>query len=269
MQLGYSSMTAGIYDLDEAFRCAAELDLQFVELSYDACNFLPDAQPAQRVLELSRATGIATTLHLPFIDLNIASLAQTVRCAAVTQTQRALEYAATINARCAVLHTGTYFIYQPVPKQASFDALLDSLTSLNKDVPVVLENLGLYVDSLVSGPDELSWLSSVSGLDTCLDFGHAYIEAGRPWQKGQTGDPIKDYISALGERIVHLHLCNNDGATDLHTATPEGTIDYEAYRDFLQTFTGTICLEVAGGVESVRKSAQHLNTFRALDYSVT
>ena len=266
MKLGYSSMTAGIYDLDEAFRLACDLSLDFVELTYDVCDFLPDAQPVCKVKELVRATGVTVSVHLPFIDLNIASLISEARRAAVEQTRRGLEYAAAVNAECGVLHTGTVFVYQPRPLSDAQDALLTSLDELPKvGVPLALENLGLYVDGLIREPQMLLELTQQAGgckngVYNCLDFGHAHIEASRPWRTAPASDPVQGYIDTLGESIVHLHLCNNNGSDDLHTATSEGTLRYEAYRDYLSNFEGTVCLEVAGGRGSVQKSAQHIRS---------
>lgn len=258
MLLGYSAMTAGIYDLDEAFALAGKLGFEFVELSHDVSAFLPRAQPARRVRELSRATGVATTLHLPFIDLNLASLSEPVRRLALEQTLSGLEYAAEVGARCTVLHTGTVFIYQPRPLEDASAALLASLGALaGQGVPVALENLGLYVDGLVRGPEMLRRITRKSGMVNCLDFGHAHIEAARPWANGRS-ELISSYLETLGEAVVHLHLCNNDGENDLHAATPDGSVDYVRHRAFLAGFGGSACLEVAGGPESVRRSAAHI-----------
>ena len=161
-RLGYSVATAGIYDLEEAFAFAASLGLDFLELNYDTCDFLPHAQSAQKVKHLQEATGVGVTLHLPFIDLNIASLIPAIRQASVEQTLRALDYAHHINASCAVLHTGKFFIYQPIPIQASYDALRLSLQALSGSlVPVALENLALFSDGLVREPEMLKTLTQI------------------------------------------------------------------------------------------------------------
>ena len=261
MQLGYSSMTAGVYDLDEAFRLAERLSLDFVELSYDVCGFLPEAQPARRVAELTRATGVATTLHLPFIDLNPASLNPAVRRTAVEETCRALEYGATVGSRCGVLHTGSVFVYQPRPRTDAVAALLETLCQLPAGpVPVVLENLGLYPDGLVRTPEILRDLCERANLGACLDFAHAHLEGARACAESDRGDLVSVYQHILGERVTHLHLCNNDGRSDSHCATPDGVIAFERHCGYLSAFTGTICLEVSGGAASVEKSAQHLRT---------
>ena len=265
MKLGYSAATAGIYKVDEAFQFADSLGLEFVELIYDYCDFLSDAQPAKRVRELKAATGIDVSLHLPFIDLNIASLIKAVRKASVEQTLKALDYAQTINASCGVMHTGHIFLYQPVPLEDAFEALYDSLSQFQaSSVPIALENLGLMVDGLVKGPEMLKQITDKFAMYNCLDVGHAVIEAHRPWADPLLAneDNISSYIASLGERIIHLHLCNNNAEADLHTATPDGVIDFKRYQDFLNSFKGSICLEVAGGKEAVKKSALHI---RALE----
>ncbi len=267
MKLGYSSATAGIYKVDEAFRFAESLGLEFVELIYDYCDYLTDAQPAKRVRELKAATGMDVSLHLPFIDLNIASLIKAVRKASVEQTLQALDYAEAINASCGVIHTGHIFLYQPVPLEIAFDALYDSLSKFqNSSVPIALENLGLMVDGLVKGPDVLRQITDKFGMYNCLDVGHAVIEANRPWADPLLAneDSISSYIDTLGKRIIHLHLCNNNAEADLHTATPDGVIDFSLYRDFLNDFSGSICLEVAGGKEAVKKSVEHIRALEAV-----
>ncbi len=263
MQLGYSSMTAGVYDLDEAFRLAEQLSLDFIELSYDICGFLPDAQPARRVTELTRATGVATTLHLPFIDLNLSSLNDAVRRTAVEETCRALEYGAAVGSLCGVLHTGTVFVYQPRPRADAVAALLAALAQLPAGpVPVALENLGLHPDGLVRTPEMLRDLCECTNFGVCLDFAHAYLE-GAQGCPTEGENSVSAYQQTLGERVVHLHLCNNDGRADLHWATPDGVIAFDKRSDYLSAFAGTVCLEVAGGAAGVTRSAQHVRALTA------
>jgi sugar phosphate isomerase/epimerase len=267
MKLGYSAATAGLNNLEEAFRFADELAFEFLELNYDTCDFLPAAQPPKLVNQLVQHTGVAVTVHLPFVDTNIASLVPPIRKASVEQTLRGLEYAHAVNASCAVLHTGKVFIYQPVPMSTAYGALHTSLAELkHSSVKVALENLALYPDGLVREPELLQTFTQTANMYNCLDFGHAHIETWQPWRdeawRGE--DLIRKYINVLGERTIHLHLCNNNGKDDLHTATDKGTIPFERYADFLARFEGTICLEVAGGKEPVRRSAEHIRSLVAV-----
>lgn len=262
MKLGYNPTTAAILNLDEAFKLAVDLELHFVELAYELSEIVPEFQTVAQVRELSQATGVGVTLHLPFVDLNIASLIPAARQTAVERVARALEFAAAVGAGCGVLHTGNNPYYHAVTQAYALSALDKSLTALaGSPVPIALENLALDREGLLHGPQALLEVTDRHRLANCLDFGHAHVEAHRPWREpGQEGDLIQRYIDTLGERIIHLHLHNNDGSDDQHRATPEGTIPYHRYLGFLQRFSGTICLEISGGAENVRASVTHLRT---------
>jgi sugar phosphate isomerase/epimerase len=165
-----------------------------------------------------------------------------------------------------VLHTGKIFIYQPVPFTSAYDALKLSLSELKSHVPIALENLALYPDGLVREPEMLKDFTKAAGVHNCLDFGHAHIETWQSWRdenlRGE--DLVQKYMDVLGRDIIHLHLCNNNGKDDLHTATDKGTIPFERYASFLESFTGTVCLEVAGGQGQVRRSAEHIRSLVAV-----
>ena len=264
MKLGYSSATAGIYNIEKAFAIAEELSLDFIELTYEMSHFLPLVQDAKLVNELKRQTGIELSLHLPFVDLNIASLIPAVRRATVDETLRALEYAENIGAMTAVLHTGSFFLYQPVGQERSLNALRESLAMLAGSSPIIaLENLAVFADSVIKGPRQLKEITNEFNFSNCLDMGHAFIEEKHIWTE-QSDDLISDYINVLADDITHLHLCNNDGQVDMHSATNNGSIDFSLYKDFLSDFDGGICLEVAGGKESVRQSAEQLRSFETV-----
>ena len=254
MNLGYSPSTASILDLEDAFKLAAELDFTFVELAWEIFEILPDAGLLARTSELSRATGIGVTVHLPFVDLNLASLVPSARQNAVQRIERALEGAADLGATCGVLHTGQNALYHPLAVSYAEQALARSFAAFTEHIPIAVENLALSSRDLVQGPEALRTLTEGSGFHNCLDFGHAYVEA------GGTGDAelTERYIGTLGERIIHLHIHSNDGKADQHRPLEGGTLPYHRYANFLRSFAGTVCFEVTGGEAGVRSSALHL-----------
>ncbi len=261
MKLGFSPMSGLIFDLEQAYRLADALNLQFVELAYDLQELAPTSQEAKRVLQLSRATGIGTTVHLSYIDLNLASLIPAARTTSVERTKRGLAYAAEIEASCAVLHSGRHYYRHPLADELARSAMHQSLEALKSPpVPIALENLALDEHDFIREPEELLELTDKFGFANCLDFGHANVESNQAWRplERQGEDLTQRYLEMLGERIVHLHLHNNDGHKDLHRPTSQGNIDYRKYRDFLRGFSGTICLEIVAGEEGVRESVRHL-----------
>lgn len=253
MRLGFSPASALLLDLDGAFRLASELKLDFIELSADLYEIAPQFQDPARVRELSRTTGVGTTVHLSYVDLNIASLIPAARQTAVERTLRGLEFAHQVDASCGVLHSGRHYLQHPLANQLVAEGLRASLGALQgSSVPIALENLVLDETDFLRNPEELDTLTREFDLRNCLDFGHAHIE-GTACGEAR----LDDYLKRLGDNIIHLHLHNNHGQADEHLATPDGAIDYDAYREFLATFKGTICLEISNEA-GVHTSVTHL-----------
>jgi len=261
MRLGFSPVTALMLDLRESFALAEELGLEFIELSADLHEIAPSLQDVAAVRELSRATGVGTTVHLSYLDLNLASLSPAARAASVERTLRGLDYAAAVDASCGVLHSGFHYLRHPLADSLVAEALQASLAALAESpVPIALENLALGADDYLRGHEQLRDLTRQHGLANCLDVGHAHIEAQRD---GTTS--IAAYVDALGDDVIHLHLHDNHAQHDEHLPCGAGSIDYAALRPYLQRFTGTMCLEIATGADGVREAARYLRSLAEVD----
>ncbi|GGJ58205.1 sugar phosphate isomerase/epimerase family protein [Deinococcus roseus] len=249
MKVGYTPISANILDLDEAFRLAVELQLDFVELAYDLQEILPSSQPVQKVKELKAATGVGVTVHLPYLELNLASLFEGVRKVSVERMQQAFEYTSSVEALNSVLHGGRIPERHPLILQAARGQLLRSLEVLKSPgIPVTLENTHINPLEFLQGKEELQEMSQYAGFGVCLDVGHALIEGGE--------EQIADYWTL--PHITHLHLQDNLGLQDDHFALGRGKINWQNHQKHLQDFSGTVCLEISGGPEDVRHSAAFL-----------
>jgi len=254
MRLGFSPTTAMMLDLDASFALADELGLAFVELSADVFEIAPFLQQVDHVRELTRSTGVATTVHLSYVDLNLASLSPAARATAAERSLRGLEYAQAVGASCGVLHTGFKYLHHPQVDPLVEEALRASLQALEgSEVPIVLENLAIGRDDYLRGAQALQEITRRHGMKNCFDVGHAHVEA-----KRDGVITIRDYIDTLGADILHLHLHDNHGKRDEHLPTGAGSIDYQALRGYFEAFEGTACLEIAGGPDGVRSSVAHL-----------
>lgn len=254
MRLGYSPLTAGILDAEAGYRLAAELELDFVELSFDLHEVMPGIQEVKRVRELAAATGVGCTVHLSFVDLNLASVIPAARKSAVDRTLAGLDYGAEVGASCGVLHTGSNRIPYPQATMLAAAALDESLGALKDPViPIAVENLALDEEGFVHGPAQLADVTRRYGLHNCLDFGHAHVEGTRTGQ-----DLMSAYVESMGERLIHLHLHNNRGRSDEHLETSTGDLDYRDLLAMLPDFAGTACLEISTGEAGVRESVRHI-----------
>jgi sugar phosphate isomerase/epimerase len=265
VKLGFTPSTALMLDLEKAFRLAVECDMAFIEMGADLHEFEPRLQPVGKIQELCRATGVGTTVHLQYVDLNLCSLSQSARRTSVERILHGIEFAVALGASCGVVHTGLHYFRHPLADPRVAEGLHASLEALQAaPVPIVLENLALTSYDFVRGPQELLAITAQHRMQNCLDFGHANVERHQSWRDAAQHDEdlIRRYIDTLGERITHLHLHNNHGRRDEHLPTPQGTVDYTRYADFLVNFQGTICLEIATGEDGIRESVRHLRTLK-------
>jgi sugar phosphate isomerase/epimerase len=270
MKLGFTPINAQMIDLEQAFRLAAELELDFVELTHDLQEIEPRSQPVQAVRELTRATGIGVSVHLSYVDLNLASLMPGVRENSVARTNRGLEYAHEIDAIVGVLHTGLVPMRHPLIMPRAHAALQQSLSEITPLVPIVLENLALDGYDLLRGPAELEAITQNAGFANCIDLGHALVEGCSTELNDGTDSGglhaglarLESYKTVLSN-VTHLHLQDNDGSDDQHHALGTGGINWPAQREWLRNFNGTATLEINGGEAEVRQSARFLRELLA------
>lgn len=267
MRLGFTPINARILDLDEAFRLASELELQFIELTFDMQEILPSSQPVQRVLELTRATGVGVSVHLSFVDLNLASLMPGVRENSLERTGRGLEYAAQVGAICGVLHSGLVPMRHPLMLEQSIKRIVASLSQITPLVPVALENLALDEYDVLRGVRELEAITNAAGqgFGNCIDVGHALVEGTTTELHDGTGPggleqghkKLDSYLTGLS-RVIHFHLQDNDGLSDQHLALGRGQVPWQGLREPLSGFNGSLDLEVGPDANAVRESVQFI-----------
>ena len=251
MKLGYSPTTAGILDLDQAWRLAVDLKLDFIELSADLHEALPEAQASERVRALTRATGVGVSVHLSYLDLNLASAMPLARANAVERTRAGLAFADSVEAIAAIAHPGRRHLAHPVAEAMALSALRASLAELPPTTtPLLLENVALTPEDLIRGPGELRDLCDAHGIGICFDVGHAHVEGG--------AEVIDAYLTTLGGRVQHLHLHDNRGDHDAHLPFGMGTIDYPSVAERLARVGAAATLEIDGGSDAVRAAVATL-----------
>jgi len=258
MRLGYSAVTAGIVDVRQSFEVAARYGLD-IELSSDMAEMFPQLPGPGELAEMGRAAGVGFTLHLPFVDLNLASLIEPAWRASLDRMLRALEYGAAVGAQVGVLHTGQVPLRHPTLIEMAFERLERALAEMARPpIPVAVENLVLDEQDLLQTPDELVRVveEAGEGFGFTLDMPHAFVRGGA----GQ----IRAYLEAMQASkapLLHLHLHDNNGDWDAHLPVGAGRLPYADFREDLTDFAGTAALEVSQGEEGVRNSLEALKKY--------
>ncbi len=185
------------------------------------------AEPGRRPLseesvaelrEICRATTLPVTAHTGIERWNPEALRAEIRIGA------------DIGIRQLVIHRTTLGLNAP-----DFPAIAE-LAGEAADLGITLALENSTAGMTVIRPA----LEAVPTLALCLDTGHAGISM---WRDGMSPAAI---IAAWADRLVEVHLSDNDGAHDLHVLPGAGRLDWSALLPALHGLPAHVvqCLEL-------------------------
>lgn len=189
---------------------------------------------AEKVREMAEDCGLVINqCHAPF-DFNYSDPAGFGY--ATKMLRRSLEIAGILGAKNVVVHPLHYRRYKenaafvhfenvkwyrsmlPAAKECGVTICAENMWQWNSDQTKILPDE-------CSFPDEFSFLVDEVGgknFGACLDLGHAALTA------QDVGWTTAEFIRKLGKkRLKALHVHDNDGVSDMHTAPYLGTVDWD------------------------------------------
>jgi sugar phosphate isomerase/epimerase len=169
-------------------------------------------------------------LHAPFNGVNIASLFEPIRKASVRVTMDCFTRAAAVSAGGIVVHPG-YYAWE-TEKNGADRQFAKSLKELNRaarehSVTFCFDNMGNMNFFNLRTPEHLALIGD-TGL--ALDTGHANLNGCLP--------------AFLETPFHHMHIHDNKGKADTHSAIGEGNIDFRAVVRALERTGATAVLEM-------------------------
>ncbi len=213
-------------------------DFCSVDPGYGAATW----REAARVL---RDAGLAATVHLPFVWVDVAALDQEVWEGSLRSVERAAEAMAPLAPRLAALHPANYAT-QTLLTAAPEGARPVALMALAERVVAAVRRLQAGPLGAVLGLENLEGvplplleaIAEQAGAKVCFDFGHALSDG---------ADPVAAF-AALGRRVVGCHL-HDARPGHAHLPIGAGDLDLGAVRAALATFAGPVVLELEHGAE--------------------
>lgn len=206
-----------------------------IEVGEFACPFgLGGAfeESVKRVRMWIHGTSLRLSLHGAFIDINPGSPEPLVREAARKRVEEALLAANLLQAQTVVFHSG----FNPMLRgPGRMSKWIDTaahfwrsvLSELEPEATVVVENMW------EPSPEPLKLL--VDSVDSprfriCLDTGHLNVFS-------QVLPEV--WIESLSQRIVHIHLNDNNGDWDQELPLGHGTFDFPQFFNLLNSLGAT------------------------------
>lgn len=232
--------------IEKHFECLADRGVGCIEIR-SVENHLPhqDPQAVPAMRTALRVSGLRLhSIHLPGDIINALHVTESAhRRAAIGGAVRIAETLAQLNGRMLICHPGG-LVENSETRTDSFHAAQEGVAELASvckvlGVRLALENalptkprLGAEIEELL----EFAGPLDPATVGFCLDTSHANLSSVDPTTA----------LRMLGERVITLHLSDNDGATDLHAAPFTGTVDWGAFMPELARldYDGPLMFEV-------------------------
>ena len=188
--------------------------------------------------EIVETTDLVITIHLPYSDLNLASVNQPIWEETVRQMKSCLDLASEFS-RLAVLHPGHF---SPLGMQMPDAAWSQSILGIQQvcdhaaglDMRVAVENMVNMPAILGRRPEEVMGIIETVNRENAgfvFDVGHA-----------NTNGNVKDFLN-FSQRMIHLHVHDNHGERDEHLPVGNGTVSWKKVVQVLKGYEGRIVTE--------------------------
>lgn len=204
-------------------KLGANLELGLDAASLDGMSREQMADAAARLA--ARKTRIS--LHAPFLDICPGSTDPLVLSATRERLRRFAERAPLFDPVMTVFHTGWDHRQHSFRYEEWIELTAETLSGLARELFANTRS-GLAVENVFErDPDVLLDLCSRFSderIGFCLDVGHARVFS---------DTALADWIAALGDRILEVHLHDNLGEKDDHLAPGRGNADLEPLWDYL------------------------------------
>ena len=232
--IGVSSPTFSSYSLEDVLSGVAKF-FKHWEIVSEAEHQLPLIAP--RLAMMMDSYDLTFSLHAPFCDINIAALNERIREASVMEIINMVEYAVNMNMRTVTFHPGLYSMAVPDMKERSIMNAKRSIRMLDRiseeyGVNMALENMPSMPFMLAHTADEMFELLDGTNMPICFDIGHA-----------NTVGQVDEIIERFGDRIINVHIHDNDGTADQHMTIGDGNINFETILKKLRRYMGNYIIE--------------------------
>lgn len=246
------AMTNPQRDLLDEIQQAAAQGFDYVDLTLEAPKADPDQIDVPAVRQALTDLGLGVVCHAaPYLPVHNPSAR--VRQAALDELRRSLDVAAALGARLLTTHYMFFPSFWPEQKGYELYAqLYDILCREGKarGVLVAMEN----------SPDNAHQLkhfreifARCPDLYLLLDVGHANVDVPK--------NMAREYLFALADRLVHVHVSDNDGHDDQHLplgAPRRGGVSWSRVVADLKSFRydGTVTIEVFANDRRYREDSR-------------
>lgn len=220
----------------DAFEFAANHGFTHIEILMDHPFYALKNLSYAEVIELKWSYDLDLLIHAPATSTNFISLSDDMRRASYEEMRKICYFAEKCGAEVVTFHigwnpafisNGNFFFDKTLFDEHNEKVLLNELKPFIEVCPVklALENTIMIEDGLERA---LTEILEITDLGLTIDVGHYNIRE-------------NPFFMRNFDRVVNMHLHDNDGKTDQHLALGRGNVDLKKFR--LDEYTGFLTIE--------------------------
>ena len=220
----------------DAFEFAANNGFNHVEILMDHPLYSLENLSFAEVIELKWSYDLDLLIHAPATSTNFISISEEMRKASYKEMSKVCYFADKCGAEVVTFHigwnpafinNGEFYFNKALYDRHNESVLLNEFLPFVKTCPVqlALENTIMIEDRLERALNEIMRTTT---LGLTIDVGHYNIRE-NPFF-------LKNF-----DRVVNMHLHDNDGKSDLHLALGKGNVDLKRFN--LNKYTGFLTIE--------------------------
>jgi len=245
-----------LYCLNEPFKSLLkhlpEVTVNHIELADEGLHTL-NKRRIKKLKQAAKAHNLDFVVHAPWAGTNIASPSPDLRRTVLKRLTKSIVYAGQLGCRLWLFHpgsrTGLSHIYPGEDWQQNLESVRALLGVARREgVAIAIENTPEPFPSLMKSVDDFHrfYEDLEDDIGMVLDVAHANLNR-----------QIQDFLGQFSKKIVHMHVSDNDGASDLHLGIGYGSIDWENVAELVKKaeYCNLIMIE---STEHVDESVQFL-----------
>ena len=192
------------------------------------------------------------SLHAAMSDTNLGALNDTMHEASLREFEIEIACAADLGFDTVTIHPGVVNLACKSLRAASVERSrrsMKAVESLQEEygIPLAIENMPNIPVMIGVTAGELASLVEGTDLGVCIDIGHAH-----------TSSQFDELMDAFSDRVVNVHIHDNDGRADQHLTIGDGNIDFRRVLKRFAGYGGNFVIE-ARSLESAEESQRRLS----------
>lgn len=210
MKIGASTLSGFKDKLDDNFKYFESIGIEYAEILHQFPNDHID-------MDIFDNFSLKYSVHSPLLNINIASLNESIRKASIQEIKKSIDLANEINADTVVVHPGAIPFLGRDYADKIYNLAIDAFKEL-KDygdeygVNPAIENMPTFEGYMYTNIYDLAEIMNELEMAMTLDIGHAA-------HSGYSSDDM--YFDC----VKHMHIHDNNGDDDSHFALGEGSIN--------------------------------------------